>query len=380
MSMLASVFASAALAAGAGPPPLRVSLADFTSVPAQAGLVTVPGTSAVVGSGPLRRFAVDVQRGVGGDPAAFAAAVQRILLDPFGWTGAGRVALQRVDSGVVDLRVTLASPRMTDRLCFPLHTAGFADCFNRGRAVINVDRWTQGSVSYAGDLADYRDYLVGHEFGHGLGHGHKHCPGPGRRSFLMMQQTGTTFGCRRQPWPRVSEQRQALVPPRVVVVPGPSAAELAGVIQELAAPDRRLDVRTLAGPAALSAGALRGAAALVFLDTASAPTPAAAVRRAGQPLADAPTPAPAVRRAVQRFVRTGGGVVAVGSAVASFPDWAWWRRLVAGSPPTRCRLDGKARIVVDGAVPVDWSAAPQQALVAGGLAWVLGLSERRPCA
>jgi hypothetical protein len=362
MSLLASVLAAVALAAGTGPPPLQVSLADFTSVPAQGGLVPVPGSSAVAGSGALRRFAVDVQRGVGVDPATFAAAVQRILLDPRGWTGAGRVALQRVDSGVVDLRVTLASPRMTDRLCFPLHTAGFADCFNRGRAVINVNRWTQGSVSYAGDLAHYRDYLVNHEFGHGLGHGHRQCPGPGRQSFVMMQQTGTTFGCRRQPWPRVSEQHQALVPPRVIVVPGAGAADGAGVIQELAAPDRRLDVRTLAGPEALSAGALRGAAALVLLDTAGAPTPS-----------------PAARRAVERFVRAGGGVVAVGSAAASFPHWSWWRRLVAGSAPTRCRLEGEARIVIDGVVPVDWSAAPRQAVVAGGLAWVLGLSERRPC-
>jgi hypothetical protein len=95
--------------------------------------------------------------------------------------------------------------------------------------------------------------------------------------------------------------------------------------------------------------------------------------------ASAPTPAPALRRAVQRFVRAGGGVIAIGSAVTSFPGWTWWRRLVAGAAPSHCRLAGQARIVVDGVAPIDWSAAPQQALVAGGLAWVLGLSERRPC-
>jgi hypothetical protein len=345
------------LAAGPVPPPL-VALGDVTSVPAQAGLVTVPGTSAVVGSGPVRRFAVDVERGVRVDPDAFASAVERILLDPHGWTGGGRLALQRVDSGVVDVRVTLARPRTVDRLCFPLHTAGFADCFNRGRAVINVDRWTQGSVSYVRDLRDYRYYLINHEVGHGLGHGHKQCPGPGRRSFVMMQQTGTTFGCRRQPWPRVSEQRTPLDPPRVLVVS--DSADAAGFFQALGAPDDRLDVRA----APLSAAALGGVAAVVFVDGAAAPA-----------AASPPLPAPPARRALQRFVRRGGGVLALGSAATDHPGWRFWQRLVGGS---RCHRSNAARVVVDGAAP-PWTTAEQQTFVAGGLAWVLGLSERRPC-
>jgi hypothetical protein len=131
--------------------------------------MVVPGHSAVSGGGPVRRFAVEVERGLPVNRDAFAASVQRILLDRRGWTGARRLALQRVDSGIVDLRVTLARPHTLDRLCFPLHTAGVVDCFNRGRAVINVERWTRGSVSYAGDLRHYRHYLVNHEVGHGLG-------------------------------------------------------------------------------------------------------------------------------------------------------------------------------------------------------------------
>ncbi|MCW3067227.1 MAG: hypothetical protein JWN32_4399 [Solirubrobacterales bacterium] len=339
----------AALAFTFGPPAPQVSLADVTSVPAAPGLVTMTGSSAVVGSGPLRRFAIEVERGARANPVAFADSVERTLLDPRGWTGAGRLALQRVDSGVVDLRVTLATPRTVDRLCFPLHTAGFADCFNRGRAVINIDRWTQGTVPYAGALGDYRDYLVNHEFGHGLGHGHEQCPGPGRRSFVMMQQTGTTFGCRRQPWPRASEQRLPLVPPRILVLPGttPDDGGAAGVafLQALGAPDRRLDVRVLAGPADLTRAALKRAAALVLLDTA---VPAATVRR---------------------FERAGVGVVSLGSA--------------AGDPsaPAVCRRRGAARVVSDGAgsLATDWTTFPHQALVAGALAWVLGLTERRPC-
>jgi hypothetical protein len=368
VSVLASVVSAIAVTAA------PVSFADRASVPAAPGLVTVPGTSAVVGTGPVRRFAIDVEHGVGVAPRSFADAVQGILLDPRGWTGAGgRLALQRVDSGDVDIRVTLARPRTVDRLCFPLHTAGFADCFNRGRAVINVDRWTEGSVSYAGDLRDYRDYLINHEVGHGLGHGHKYCPGRGRRSFVMMQQTGTTFGCRRQPWPRVSEQRLPLVPPRVVVVAGAGDAAAAGAayVQALGAPDRRLDVLVI-GPATLSAAELRGAAAVAFVDAgavAAAPTPAASA---------APLRA-STRHAVERFVRAGGGLLALGSSAVDFSGWPWWRRLVAGPP---CHRAGKsARVVVDpgGAVATDWSGAPEQTLVAGALAWTLGLSEQRPC-
>jgi Protein of unknown function (DUF3152) len=355
VSVLASIVSALALS---GAP---LSFADSASVPAAPGFTTVPGTSAVAGTGPLRRFAVDVESGVGVEPRSFADAVQAILLDPRGWTGAGgRLALQRVDSGDVDIRVTLARPRTVDRLCFPLHTAGFADCFNKGRAVINVDRWTRGSVSYAGDLRDYRDYLINHEVGHGLGHDHKQCPGSGRRSFVMMQQTGTTFGCRRQPWPRVSEQRLPLVPPRVVVVPGGDDAAAAGVafVQALAAPDRRLDV---AVTPTLRASDLLGTAAVAFFD-------------AGGPLPSAPA-----RRALQRFVRAGGGVLALGTSAGGYTGWPWWRRLVAGAP---CHRAGKtARVVVDpgGAVATDWSGAPEQTLVAGALAWTLGLSETRPC-
>jgi Protein of unknown function (DUF3152) len=373
VSVLASVVSAIAVTAA------PVSFADRASVPAAPGLVTVPGTSAVVGTGPVRRFAIDVERGVRVDPRSFADAVQRILLDPRGWTGAGgRLALQRVDSGDVDIRVTLARPRTVDRLCFPLHTAGFADCFNRGRAVINVDRWTEGSVSYARDLRDYRDYLINHEFGHGLGHGHKLCPGAGRRSFVMMQQTGTTFGCRRQPWPRVSEQRLALVPPRVVVVAGADDAAAAGAafVQALGAPDRRLDVAAV-DPATLSAADLRGAAAVAFVDAgavAAAPTPSASAASGSVAGLRA-----SARRAVERFVRAGGGVLALGSSAVDFSEWPWWRRLVAGPP---CHRTGKsARVVVDpgGAVATDWSGAPEQTLVAGALAWTLGLSETRPC-
>ena len=404
-------------------PGLQVSFAQLTSVPPRAGLIVVPGHSAGSGGGPVRRFAVEVERGLRVNREAFAATVQHILLDRRGWTGARRLALQRVDSGIVDLRVTLARPRTVDRLCFPLHTRGVVDCFNRGRAVINVDRWTRGSVSYAGDLRDYRYYLINHEVGHGLGHGHWICPGPGRRAFVMMQQTGTTFGCRRQPWPRDAERRHALISPRVLVLrDGSSAPTGVEFLRMLGAPDRRLAVRVAHDPRSLRARAFRGVTGVVVLDGAAVPSSGG------------------VRRALLRYVRAGGGLLAVGSATDRVPGWRGWSRMLGtpgagptlptGSlidvhdrpePPTRllptsfpsaeplapptapvhahllaslapgagagplpvawCRGERDGRVFADtlGTSPQGWAAGTQQALVAGGLAWTLDLAEGSRC-
>lgn len=169
-------------------------------------LVVVPGTSAVRGSGPLRRFTVEVEAGLKNDPAAFAAAVERVLFDPRGWAGSGRMSFQRVSSGPVSFRVTLASPRTTDRLCSPLDTGGIYSCWNGARAVLNAMRWNDGAASYRGDLASYRTYMVNHEVGHGLGHGHTTRCGAGGLAPVMMQQTKSLYGCRRNPWPLQAER------------------------------------------------------------------------------------------------------------------------------------------------------------------------------
>jgi hypothetical protein len=130
-------------------------------------------------------------------------------------------------------------------------------------------------------------------------------------------------------------------------------------------------------------------------------------------------------------VRAGGGLVAVGPAVAPAP--AGWRRLLgmtaaapplpagsavavddASEPATRlvppafvtagplapaaapvrgqvlaaapgaapvawCRREGKGRVLADALGPDEWPALPQQALVAGGLAWAMGLAVGERC-
>jgi hypothetical protein len=164
----------------------------------------VPGTAAPpesAGHGRVLRYAVEVERGLPFSAAAFAAEVHRVLNDPRGW-GKGRLLrFRRVQDGPVRFRVSLSSPAMTDRMCLPLHTHGRLSCHSHGRSVINARRWGQGARPYGDDLAAYREYLINHEVGHALGHGHRSCPGRGRPAPVMVQQTKSLYGCRANPWP-----------------------------------------------------------------------------------------------------------------------------------------------------------------------------------
>lgn len=168
-------------------------------------LLVVAGTGEVVGSGRPRRYLVEVEEGIGADPAAFAVAVERTLRDPRSWVGGG-LALQRVSAGPVDFRVTLASPSTTDRYCRPLRTNGRFSCFMGGRSMVNSWRWHNGARDYGTDLAAYRSYVVNHEVGHALGHGHRSCSGEGDFAPVMMQQTKGVAGCRPNAWPLPGER------------------------------------------------------------------------------------------------------------------------------------------------------------------------------
>jgi hypothetical protein len=168
--------------------------------------LTVPGRSAVAGSGPLKRYRVQVERGLVSDEDEyaedFAELVQRTLGDPRGWGHGGRMSFQRVASGRVAFTVVLASPRTTDRLCAPLRTGGIFSCYNsRGKSVINFMRWRDGARSYAGHLGVYRQYVISHEVGHALGHDHAYSCRPDGLAPTMMQQTKSLYGCKRNAWP-----------------------------------------------------------------------------------------------------------------------------------------------------------------------------------
>ena len=184
------------------PPATSPSPAPTPVVAAGDGsLVVVPGQSAVSGPGEPTAYVVEVEGGLGVDPEAFAADVDRVLADPRSWGGGGRQAMQRVAAGDVGLRVALASPRTVDRLCAPLQTNGWFSCAKGDRAVLNVTRWLEGAPSYAGRLAPYRQYLVNHEVGHVLGHVHESCPAPGAPAPVMQQQTKGLDGCVHNGWP-----------------------------------------------------------------------------------------------------------------------------------------------------------------------------------
>ncbi|GGK62882.1 hypothetical protein Sme01_04950 [Sphaerisporangium melleum] len=152
------------------------------------------------GRGKVVRYIVEVERGLPFDPEEFAATVHRTLNDPRSW-GRGRTRFKRVDHGPARFRVALSSPAMTDRRCRPLQTFGELSCWNGRRSVINAKRWAAAIPDYRGDLVAYRQYVVNHEVGHALGHGHEPCPGRGRVAPVMTQQTKSLQGCRPNPWP-----------------------------------------------------------------------------------------------------------------------------------------------------------------------------------
>jgi hypothetical protein len=170
-------------------------------------LVVVPGSSKVLGRGPVLRFMVEVEGGLGVDRVAFAHVVERVLSDPRSWGGSGGVGFRRVSRGPASFRVTLASPQTTDRLCLPLQTNGSFSCYMVGRAVLNARRWHQGADTYAGRLRAYRTYVVNHEVGHALGEGHVGCPAAGHEAPVMMQQTKGVAPCRANAWPYPSGHR-----------------------------------------------------------------------------------------------------------------------------------------------------------------------------
>lgn len=178
-----------------------------TYVEQGAGTVTVvPGSSPVYGTGPLRRFVVEVEDGIGVDGAGFAAAVEATLADPRGWGSGGRLSFQRVGveeaaTGAFDFKVTLISPGNMETYCPGVGTGGYTSCRYGDRAVINLARWETAVPDYEGDVATYRHYVVNHEVGHALGNGHQPCPGPGELAPVMQQQTLGLQGCVKNPWP-----------------------------------------------------------------------------------------------------------------------------------------------------------------------------------
>jgi Protein of unknown function (DUF3152) len=169
-------------------------------------LHVVGGHSRRSGPGPLRRYLVQIEDGIQIDRRAVADTIASILGDRRGWGGTGRLSFQRVSSGPVSFRVVLATPSTVNRMCAPLITGGIYSCGMYGRAVLNLMRWRSGASPFRGDMTMYRRYLVNHEVGHVLGHGHRGCHAAGARAPVMMQQTKGVSPCRANGWPLAWER------------------------------------------------------------------------------------------------------------------------------------------------------------------------------
>ncbi|WP_246063805.1 DUF3152 domain-containing protein [Blastococcus colisei] len=198
-----------ALAEGdAGPSLTPQVVGEETYVEQGAGsLSVIDGTSPVYGTGPVQRFVVETEDGIGVDGAGFAQAVEETLADPRSWGNGGRMSFQRVGaaeatSGQYDFRVSLVSPGSMETYCPGVGTGGYTSCRYGERAVINLARWVTAVPDYEGDVATYRHYVVNHEVGHALGNSaHPPCPGPGQLAPVMQQQTLGLNGCAKNAWP-----------------------------------------------------------------------------------------------------------------------------------------------------------------------------------
>ena len=155
-------------------------------------------------AGALRRFRVAVEDGSGEDAEVFGEAVEAVLGDRRSWIGPGRLRLQRVPGAAAsDFTVYLATPVTSERMCAEvgLRTRRYSSCRTPGRVIINSARWWTSVPGYGADLSVYRAYVINHETGHELGHGHVGCPGPGQLAPVMQQQTLGLAGCVANAWP-----------------------------------------------------------------------------------------------------------------------------------------------------------------------------------
>ena len=164
-------------------------------------VASVPEAGAVAGTGRRWRYTVEVEPALGIDPDELAMEIRAALHDGRSWART-RTLEQVGDPGQARIRVVLATPATVDELCgrVGLNTAGIYSCWNGRFAALNSWRWESGADGFP-DITTYRNYLVNHEFGHGLGFGHVGCPEEGAPAPVMMQQSKGLDGCVANGWP-----------------------------------------------------------------------------------------------------------------------------------------------------------------------------------
>jgi Protein of unknown function (DUF3152) len=166
-------------------------------------LVVVPGSQSAPDRGANAKrmtVRVEVEKGTDVDLQTFARQVVETLNDPRSWGHGGTLTFARTDAKTADIRVLLASPDTSERLCRPLQTHGTESCSIGDKAILTSYRWAKGTPEFP-TLAVYREYVVNHEVGHVLGHHHQQCPGKGKVAPVMQQQTIKVAPCRPNGWP-----------------------------------------------------------------------------------------------------------------------------------------------------------------------------------
>jgi hypothetical protein len=177
--------------------------------------VTAEAQGSRVGSGLLRRYEVQTEKGISVSADQAAAEIQVILADPRSWAAHGRGSFQLVSSHA-DFVIRIATPATADRLCLAqgLDIHGELNCETADGVVVNLRRWLGGSPTFDGPAADYRHLIINHEVGHEIGiRRHQGCPGPGRLAPVMMQQIKGLDGCRANAWPYDANGKYISGPP-----------------------------------------------------------------------------------------------------------------------------------------------------------------------
>ncbi len=153
------------------------------------------------GAGEINTFRVQIDDALDESRVLATAYVDWILSDERSWLGDGSVMWRRVGpNDSADLTIILAAPATVDAICHPLRTGGYFSCRNGDTIGINVNRWNTATNWWPATLRTYRTYVINHEVGHYLGHGHASCPSPGEPADVMQQQTKRLDGCVANGW------------------------------------------------------------------------------------------------------------------------------------------------------------------------------------
>lgn len=150
-------------------------------------------------------YTVATRGAVTADVNEFAAQVNETLNSSLGWSRLG-VRFERVESGGRFIAWLSEPSQMTS-----FSSTGCDEtlsCTVGNNVIINEARWQVATHAWnaaGGSLRDYRHYVVNHETGHWLGHGHRACGGAGQPAPVMLQQSVGMQGCTTNPWPLSQE-------------------------------------------------------------------------------------------------------------------------------------------------------------------------------